>query len=130
VYIFKSIITGAQVKEFCAHGTKEECRRIWISESSKDRNGWTCSKLHFRKIIQQHTDESLGDCSFLNTCFHMESCKYVHYQVDHPNTRESPQLSSNSLPSNNSRRDETTVLYPAQWIQCDLRSLDMSILGI
>lgn len=26
-------------------------------------------------------------------------------------------------------RGESTVLYPAQWIQCDLRSLDMAILG-
>lgn len=34
-----------------------------------------CNKLHFKKIIQLHTDESLGDCSFLNTCFHMDSCK-------------------------------------------------------
>ncbi len=24
---------------------------------------------------------------------------------------------------------ETTILYPPQWIQCDLRSLDMSLLG-
>lgn len=35
----------------------------------------TCTKLHFKKIIQSHTDESLGDCSFLNTCFHMATCK-------------------------------------------------------
>lgn len=34
-----------------------------------------CKKLHFKKIIQLHTDESLGDCSFLNTCFHMDTCK-------------------------------------------------------
>lgn len=40
-----------------------------------------CKRLHFKKIIQAHTDETLGDCSFLNTCFHMDSCKYVHYQV-------------------------------------------------
>ena len=41
-----------------------------------------CSKLHFAKILQPHTDESLGDCSFLNTCFHMDTCKYIHYEVD------------------------------------------------
>ena len=41
-----------------------------------------CKRLHFKKIIQAHTDETLGDCSFLNTCFHMDSCKYVHYQVN------------------------------------------------
>ena len=41
-----------------------------------------CKKLHFAKILQPHTDESLGDCSFLNTCFHMDTCKYIHYEVD------------------------------------------------
>jgi len=33
--------------------------------------------------------ESLGDCSFLNTCFHMETCKYVHYQIDYPSNHSS-----------------------------------------
>lgn len=58
---------GAQVMEFCPHGTKAECNKVNTSQ--------TCKKLHFKKIIQKHTDESLGDCSFLNTCFHMDSCK-------------------------------------------------------
>jgi mRNA (2'-O-methyladenosine-N6-)-methyltransferase len=62
-------LTGAQVMEFCPHGTKVECTKVNASEP--------CKKLHFKKIIQKHTDESLGDCSFLNTCFHMDTCKYV-----------------------------------------------------
>lgn len=40
--------------------------------------------LSFSRIINKHTDESLGDCSFLNTCFHMDTCKYVHYEIDSP----------------------------------------------
>lgn len=48
-----------------------------MSEASGEESDWTCHRLHFRKIIQAHTDESLGDCSFLNTCFHMETCKYA-----------------------------------------------------
>ncbi|KAI5704791.1 hypothetical protein M8J75_008847 [Diaphorina citri] len=67
--------SGNQVQEYCSHGTRAECLRM------KDTPN-ICTKLHFRKIIQCHTDESLGDCSFLNTCFHMDSCKYVHYEVD------------------------------------------------
>lgn len=66
---------GTQVKEFCPHGTKENC----ASSNSHGR----CQRLHFRKIIQKHTDESLGDCSFLNTCFHMTTCKYIHYEIDY-----------------------------------------------
>ena len=67
--------TGSGVKEFCSHSTKHECMKF--NESQEP-----CSKLHFAKILQPHTDESLGDCSFLNTCFHMDTCKYIHYEVD------------------------------------------------
>lgn len=35
------------------------------------RNSYSCGKVHFRRLLKAHTDESLGDCSFLNTCFHM-----------------------------------------------------------
>ena len=67
--------TGSGVKEFCSHSTKHECMKY--NESQEP-----CKKLHFAKILQPHTDESLGDCSFLNTCFHMDTCKYIHYEVD------------------------------------------------
>lgn len=43
-----------------------------------------------RRIINKHTDESLGDCSFLNTCFHMDTCKYVHYEIDACMDSEAP----------------------------------------
>jgi mRNA m6A methyltransferase catalytic subunit len=67
VQILNSFITGAQVKEFCPHGTKAECAKVTGDQ--------LCLKLHFKKILQKHTDEVLGDCSFLNTCFHMDTCK-------------------------------------------------------
>ncbi|XP_011057770.1 PREDICTED: N6-adenosine-methyltransferase subunit METTL3 isoform X2 [Acromyrmex echinatior] len=71
---------GAQVMEFCPHGTKVDCMKLNGGPGFAEK----CKKLHFKKIIQSHTDESLGDCSFLNTCFHMDTCKYVHYEVDGP----------------------------------------------
>ena len=45
-----------------------------------------CKQLHFRAIIKPHTDVSLGDCSYLDTCRHMkyscfwglESAAYLH----------------------------------------------------
>ena len=124
------LLKGAQVKEFCTHGTKDDCRKAWISEEETCQETWNCHRLHFRKIIQSHTDETLGDCSFLNTCFHMETCKYVHYEVD----AQIPKLKVDLEPAvpgqtNLNRSGESSVLYPAQWIQCDLRSLDMGILG-
>lgn len=210
---------GYQVQEFCPKGTKGECRRN--NDGQK-----VCDKLHFKKIIAKHTEESLGDCSFLNTCFHMDSCKYVHYKVDydekspqfkrpHPTELFGSDMNSNVYPhslnqnvmpnssfdcypthssnkqdvtANNSmstctsatsatastclaegsqalipsatstrncnmktgkldlsefalspeeqakvdaknRKRFKTVLYPPQWIQCDLRFFDMSLLG-
>ncbi|VDO01772.1 unnamed protein product, partial [Rodentolepis nana] len=65
---------GSQVQLFCIHGTRAECKHA----TGDDK----CTKLHFKKIIRPHTDESLGDCSFLNTCFHVDTCKYVHYEID------------------------------------------------
>ncbi|XP_043206483.1 LOW QUALITY PROTEIN: N6-adenosine-methyltransferase subunit METTL3-like [Amphibalanus amphitrite] len=117
---------GAQVQEYCRHGTREECDR------SNKENANPCGKLHFRKILQKHTDESLGDCSFLNTCFHMDTCKYVHYEVDYSGLNRSGGGGDASdagvtvpLPAELDR----TVLFPPQWIQCDLRFFDMSVIG-
>ena len=46
-----SILSGAQLQEFCQFGTKEECLKL--NQASQP-----CTKLHFRKIIHKHTDGS------------------------------------------------------------------------
>jgi len=56
------------MKEFCSHGTRADCRQIQTH---------LCDKVHFRRLVHQHTDVNLGDCSFLNTCFHMDTCKVI-----------------------------------------------------
>ncbi|XP_070165262.1 N(6)-adenosine-methyltransferase MT-A70-like protein [Polyergus mexicanus] len=132
---------GAQVMEFCPHGTRVDCAKLNGGPGFAEK----CKKLHFKKIIQSHTDESLGDCSFLNTCFHMDTCKYVHYEVDSPTAQPKEINDSDSL--NNSAPNKILnldnkngsgtssnvgselTLYPPQWIQCDLRYLDMTVLG-
>uniref|UniRef100_A0A8C3NAT2 mRNA m(6)A methyltransferase n=1 Tax=Geospiza parvula TaxID=87175 RepID=A0A8C3NAT2_GEOPR len=104
----------AQVQEFCDHGTKEEC----VKASGGDR---PC-----RRIINKHTDESLGDCSFLNTCFHMDTCKYVHYEID---------ACFFAVFSRFSQLFSIFTVFSCfrpvffQWICCDIRYLDVSILG-
>lgn len=166
---------GAQVMEFCPHGTRSECLRAQHEDEMEEANRkransseimtikkeepdpepptlapptiiiFKCSKLHFKKIIQTHTDESLGDCSFLNTCFHMDTCKYVHYEVDalvQPGTGPLVTVAGSTaskLESGKAMRamalakikqlDPSTTLHPPQWIQCDLRFLDMTVLG-
>ncbi|KAM6421420.1 LOW QUALITY PROTEIN: N(6)-adenosine-methyltransferase catalytic subunit METTL3 [Rhynochetos jubatus] len=121
----------AQVQEFCDHGTKEECVRA----SGAPR---PCRRLHFRRIINKHTDESLGDCSFLNTCFHMDTCKYVHYEIDAgpetpPRTPPPAPPRDRSPPADLARPPPPDAgvdrLFPPQWICCDIRYLDVSILG-
>uniref|UniRef100_A0A096NNR8 mRNA m(6)A methyltransferase n=1 Tax=Papio anubis TaxID=9555 RepID=A0A096NNR8_PAPAN len=118
----------AQVQEFCDYGTKEECMKA----SDADR---PCRKLHFRRIINKHTDESLGDCSFLNTCFHMDTCKYVHYEIDACMDSEAPgskdHTPSQELALTQSVGGDSSAdrLFPPQWICCDIRYLDVSILG-
>lgn len=116
----------------------------------------------YSRIINKHTDESLGDCSFLNTCFHMDTCKYVHYEIDSPPETEGnllgPQAGTTELglhtgdadsnvgklfPSQVRKREEndeqmriqrhgwifTHGFFTLQWICCDIRYLDVSILG-
>lgn len=140
---------GANVQEFCPHGTRVECIKAHDESPSevaeKQADGETsndqkearlkCNRLHFKKIIQAHTDVVLGDCSFLNTCFHMSSCKYVHYQVDNAEQAANKAVKSLQPEAADSsqvlipKRSIEVTLNPPQWIQCDLRYLDMSCLG-
>lgn len=130
---------GAQVMQFCPHGTRAECVRAHKHDGTDallPTEPYCCKKLHFKKIIQSHTDESLGDCSFLNTCFHMDSCKYVHYEVDNtdpnanaPKPGEIVTKGTHNGTSVVSKPDGVLTLTPPQWIQCDLRYLDMTFLG-
>lgn len=105
---------GSQLREFCSHKTKEDCRRQRGSNKA-------CSKLHFRKIIQMHTDENLGDCSFLNTCFHMETCKFVHYEIDDSVDEPQAKLVRPVKLAKPFSLQPRSKLTPAQWINCDLR---------
>jgi len=111
---------GGGVKEFCSLSTKKECMKVHRSKEP-------CAKLHFVKIIQGHTDQSLGDCSFLNTCFHMDTCKYIHYEVDKSDI--SKKVKKGAVGGSRSGVLESTKLVPAQWIQCDLRNFKFEVLG-
>ncbi|XP_062502749.1 N6-adenosine-methyltransferase subunit METTL3-like [Corticium candelabrum] len=114
---------GTKVREFCTFGTKEECARQQGTRRA-------CNKVHFRKIIGLHTDVSLGDCSFLNTCFHMETCKYIHYKIDTDDLKETKKLTkATGVAKLNTSSEGVMKMMPAQWVQCDIRTLDYSVLG-
>ncbi|ONK73666.1 uncharacterized protein A4U43_C04F34010 [Asparagus officinalis] len=118
---------GSQVKEYCTSLTKEDCRRQTGSYIA-------CEKVHFRRIIAPHTDTNLGDCSFLDTCRHTKTCKYVHYELD-----QTPDIPSMILGANNiapprpmklrAEYCSKVELGEPQWINCDIRNFRMDILG-
>eukprot|EP00736_Rhodelphis_marinus_P004070 Rmarinus@m.7260 len=109
---------GTTLREFCKHLTRERCR--WNS------GGLLCSKIHFRQILQEHTDMSLGDCSYLDTCRHMATCKFIHYELDFD--------AENELEKQRRERavhlsEVKANMTPPQWLCCDLRALNFDILG-
>ncbi|CAD5195263.1 unnamed protein product [Musa acuminata subsp. malaccensis] len=116
---------GSQLKEYCTHLTKEDCRRHSGSFVA-------CDKVHFRRIIAPHTDTNLGDCSFLDTCRHTKTCKYVHYELDQ--TLDAPILGLANPPQRPIKYQRAEYcseveLGQSQWINCDIRTFRMDILG-
>ncbi|KAJ7530740.1 hypothetical protein O6H91_14G017000 [Diphasiastrum complanatum] len=120
---------GSALKEYCPALTKEDCRR--------QRGSYlACEKVHFRRIIAPHTDINLGDCSFLDTCRHMKTCKYVHYELDPTPDVPGMIMGPVGLPPPQKpllkRRAEycsEVELGEPQWINCDIRSFRMDVLG-
>ncbi len=102
------------LRPFCPYGTRSECNR-------KNKRRIKCEMVHFVPVIKPHTDVNLGDCSYLDTCRHMDICKFVHYEIEN----------SELLPSN--RKELVLSGYngslPSQWINCDIRHFDISVLG-
>merc|ERR1711971_843520 len=64
------------VYEFCEMGTKHLCRQ------KRGHHLGHCNKIHFVRIMRPHTMPTLGDCSYLDGCRHMDTCRFVHYIVD------------------------------------------------
>ncbi|XP_042055316.1 N6-adenosine-methyltransferase MT-A70-like [Salvia splendens] len=119
---------GSQVKEYCSALTKEDCRHQTISFIA-------CEKVHFRRIIAAHTDVNLGDCSFLDTCRHMKTCKYVHYELDSTPDVSHMMMGQTTLHPQKALKPQSAhycsevELGEPQWINCDIRSFRMDILG-
>ncbi|OIT20364.1 PREDICTED: N6-adenosine-methyltransferase MT-A70-like [Nicotiana attenuata] len=119
---------GSQVKEYCSALTKEDCRR-------QSGSYIACDKVHFRRIIAVHTDVNLGDCSFLDTCRHMKTCKYVHYELDSTPDVSPMMMGAATLPPPKSLKPQRAhycsevELGEPQWINCDIRSFRVDILG-
>lgn len=114
--------------------------------------------------LRPHTEPGLGDCSYLNTCHRMDTCRYVHWILEVPPVKVKKveqgkqedaraeveamvgELQKVSLEGNEEAKvqwaiptsaaglttDESLLalqVLPPQWINFDLRSLDVSVLG-
>nr|CAG8440593.1 8390_t:CDS:10 [Entrophospora candida] len=112
--------TNNYFREFCVHGTKTDCKK-------NRKTARACNRLHFRPMLRPHTELELGDCSYLNTCHRMDTCKYVHYELDDDEEKWAF-VQRNEIPSGVVFTPPTKVL-PPQWINCDVRKFDFSILG-
>lgn len=75
--------------------------------------------IRFDRIITASTDEQLGDCSYLDTCFKGRGCKFVHYRIEHPSR---PEIEAHPPLS-------TSVTGPIQSIRCDILKFDLGLLG-
>lgn len=101
------------------------------------------SKIHYVPYLRPQTDMNLGDCSYLDTCHKLNTCRYVHYLQYFP---ESLKVKVDAITEQNNRQiklqvgvpfythgncsaDAIKVETPRQWIQCDVRKFDFSILG-
>mmetsp|Transcript_10457 Transcript_10457/g.18858 ORF Transcript_10457/g.18858 Transcript_10457/m.18858 type:complete len:670 (-) Transcript_10457:29-2038(-) len=111
--------------EFCPYGSRADCRGA---------HGLTmaCSKIHFKKVFKPWTDESLGDCPYLDTCRHIDRCKYVHYALD-LTVDQAKYLSEAGVQNRGTDTKRINELamegkkLPGQWIQCDLRVFPLQI---
>lgn len=125
---------------YCKLNQDKFARYLALNRSSASLAKCIDTKMHFIPFIQSQTDPKLGDCSYLDTCHKMSSCRYTHYgQLLPLKSRDATNEPHNSQVEETKRiwdytRGEPTSLYmkptPAkQWINCDITKLDFATLG-
>lgn len=96
-----------------------------------------------QKIMYDWTDPSLGNCSYLDTCRNMRTCRHVHYKLDAlPDVAMPDPRMAVAGPARGGAAAAAAASGPGgaapkyglsqretQWINCDVRSFDMTVLG-
>ncbi|PWY99576.1 MT-A70-domain-containing protein [Testicularia cyperi] len=146
--------TDNRYPEFCLYLTRKECHEASVTSPEA-----LCSLLHFKPVLYPQTDPSYGHCSYLNTCHRTTTCKYLHFELDTdasashfdwkvagqhkyaPNSDEARDMGllrpSRALVEANLTQwvrpegvNEQGLIQPEpQWIDCDLKNFDYSMLG-
>lgn len=135
---------GLNKKEYSQYGANKQMiaqstihQRISQSKAMISNEIYNCAqnKIHFLPIINSHTDLNLGDCSYLDTCHKMKTCRYLHYYTLNPSklleqasTKEKHKM-SHEYSIGDCFSESFRDVLPPQWINCDVRYLPFKILG-
>ncbi|TIA90159.1 hypothetical protein E3P99_01710 [Wallemia hederae] len=139
----RSIVPDENFLQICSNTTRAGCNQ-------------ECTLVHFQPIMKPYTDAHLGHCSYLNTCYPFynsappslsnafqpgkvssprldRACKYLHFELEQPRASTKQVQQEDTSRCKRSRQDLDNLLactrYPAQYLNCDLRSFDYSTLG-
>ena len=131
--------------EVCRHSTRDKCntfqslhlpRESHLSPLSANPQIPTCTMVHFKIRQFPQTEPSLGDCSYLNTCHHLDTCRYLHYELETPSPEQVLQfqkqrkINAQSVQAlRRKKMKEKEKMLPPQWLDCDLRKIDVTVLG-
>eukprot|EP00457_Paulinella_chromatophora_P003447 gb/GEZN01003455.1/.p1 GENE.gb/GEZN01003455.1/~~gb/GEZN01003455.1/.p1 ORF type:complete len:669 (-),score=98.76 gb/GEZN01003455.1/:68-2074(-) len=89
-----------------------------------------CDRVHYIKVVTPGlTDESLGNCSYLDACRHKQKCRAVHYEIDQENLRLLKERLGHRKSLQPPKSAHQTKLYPPQFVKCDVRTFPFKILG-
>lgn len=127
--------------EVCPHTTRSKCDSFRASDlPNGESSAAECPLAHFRIRHFPQTEPNLGDCSYLNTCHRLDTCRYLHYELETPRPEKARQMREERearvqrvkqyedlMGTGNLPHGEK--LLPPQWLDCDLRKLDMTVLG-
>lgn len=120
--------TSKPFVEICQHTLRSRCDRV---RSNADQGSATCAKVHFEIRSLPQTEPSLGDCSYLNTCHRLDTCRYIHYELETPSEEAAQKLAAQRAKAAAAKAvdPQGTPLLPPQWLDADLRKLDTTVLG-
>ncbi|CCD23305.1 mRNA (N6-adenosine)-methyltransferase NDAI_0B02700 [Naumovozyma dairenensis CBS 421] len=102
------------------------------------------NNIHYVPNLKPQTDLSLGDCSYLDTCHKLNSCRYLHYlqyipeslltKISNETKKKNDEIEQNGykIPFYSHGNCSSVAVkeqLPPQWIKCDVRKFDFNIIG-
>lgn len=118
---------------FKTHKVIQSCKSL----IGKDILSCVKNKIHFLPLVTNSTDLYLGNCSYLDTCHKLKSCRYLHFYTLYPPLQK--EIEGSGYVENSPLALEYTIgecfdtmlkpVLPPQWINCDVRNLPFRILG-